>query len=49
LAVSVALAEKVYDVLDLGYLVGGEAGVFFCEFDGPRRDRRVSVTLLGDR
>lgn len=23
-------------------------GVFFCEFDGPRRDRRVIVTLLAD-
>ena len=23
-------------------------GVFFCEFDGPRRDRRVSVTVLAD-
>ncbi len=22
-------------------------GVFFCEFDGPRDDRRVSVTVLG--
>jgi secondary thiamine-phosphate synthase enzyme len=24
-------------------------GVFFCEFDGPRDDRRVSVTVLADR
>ena len=24
-------------------------GVFFCEFDGPRHDRRVSVTVLADR
>jgi len=23
-------------------------GVFFCEFDGPRRDRRVIVTVLED-
>jgi secondary thiamine-phosphate synthase enzyme len=23
-------------------------GVFFCEFDGPRRDRRVIVTVLAD-
>lgn len=23
-------------------------GVFFCEFDGPRRDRRVLVTVLRD-
>ena len=23
-------------------------GVFFCEFDGPRHDRRVIVTLLAD-
>ena len=23
-------------------------GVFFCEFDGPRRNRRVSVTVLAD-
>lgn len=23
-------------------------GVFFCEFDGPRRDRRVIVTVLKD-
>ena len=23
-------------------------GVFFCEFDGPRRDRRVIVTVMGD-
>ena len=23
-------------------------GVFFCEFDGPRADRRVSVTVLAD-
>jgi len=24
-------------------------GVFFCEFDGPRHDRRVRVTVLADR
>ncbi len=24
-------------------------GVFFCEFDGPRDDRRVSVTVLAER
>jgi secondary thiamine-phosphate synthase enzyme len=24
-------------------------GIFFCEFDGPRSDRRVSVTVLPDR
>jgi secondary thiamine-phosphate synthase enzyme len=24
-------------------------GIFFCEFDGPRRSRRVVCTLLGDR
>ena len=23
-------------------------GVFFCEFDGPRRDRRVILTVLND-
>jgi secondary thiamine-phosphate synthase enzyme len=23
-------------------------GIFFCEFDGPRRDRRVVCTVLGD-
>jgi secondary thiamine-phosphate synthase enzyme len=23
-------------------------GIFFCEFDGPRPDRRVSVTVLAD-
>lgn len=23
-------------------------GVFFCEFDGPRRDRKVSVTVVAD-
>ena len=23
--------------------------IFFCEFDGPRRDRRVMVTVLQDR
>jgi len=23
-------------------------GIFFCEFDGPRRDRRASVTVLAD-
>ncbi len=23
-------------------------GVFFCEFDGPRRDRRVIVTVMND-
>jgi secondary thiamine-phosphate synthase enzyme len=23
-------------------------GVFFCEFDGPRRDRKIIVTLLAD-
>ena len=23
-------------------------GIFFCEFDGPRRDRRVIVTVLKD-
>ncbi|MGD2141553.1 MAG: secondary thiamine-phosphate synthase enzyme YjbQ [Burkholderiales bacterium] len=23
-------------------------GIFFCEFDGPRRDRRVIVTVLED-
>jgi thiamine phosphate synthase YjbQ (UPF0047 family) len=24
-------------------------GIFFCEFDGPRGDRKVSVTVLADR
>jgi len=24
-------------------------GIFFCEFDGPRGDRRVSVTIVADR
>lgn len=24
-------------------------GIFFCEFDGPRRSRRVVCTLVGDR
>jgi secondary thiamine-phosphate synthase enzyme len=24
-------------------------GVFFCEFDGPRRDRRFSCTIIADR
>ena len=24
-------------------------GIFFCEFDGPRADRRVVCTILGDR
>ncbi len=24
-------------------------GVFFCEFDGPRRDRKVVCTLIGNR
>lgn len=24
-------------------------GIFFCEFDGPRSDRRLSVTVVGDR
>ena len=23
--------------------------IFFCEFDGPRRDRRVACTILADR
>ncbi len=23
-------------------------GIFFCEFDGPRRDRRFSVTVIAD-
>jgi secondary thiamine-phosphate synthase enzyme len=23
-------------------------GIFFCEFDGPRPDRRVSVTVIAD-
>ncbi len=23
-------------------------GIFFCEFDGPRADRRVSVTIVAD-
>ena len=23
-------------------------GIFFCEFDGPRSDRRISVTVIGD-
>lgn len=23
-------------------------GIFFCEFDGPRADRRVSVTVISD-
>jgi len=35
-------------------LKGGELGlstwqnIFFCEFDGPRRDRRVIVTVIND-
>jgi secondary thiamine-phosphate synthase enzyme len=24
-------------------------GIFFCEFDGPRRSRKVVCTLIGDR
>jgi secondary thiamine-phosphate synthase enzyme len=24
-------------------------GIFFCEFDGPRADRKISVTVLSDR
>jgi len=24
-------------------------GIFLCEFDGPRRDRKVSVTVIADR
>ena len=24
-------------------------GVFFCEFDGPRHDRRVVCTIVGER
>ncbi len=23
-------------------------GIFFCEFDGPRPDRRISVTIVAD-
>ena len=36
-------------------LIDGELGlstwqnVFFCEFDGPRAERRVVVTVIGDR
>ena len=36
-------------------LIDGKLGLstwqnlFFCEFDGPRRDRRVVVTVLADR
>ncbi|MEN8167303.1 MAG: secondary thiamine-phosphate synthase enzyme YjbQ [Pseudomonadota bacterium] len=36
-------------------LIDGQLGlsrwqnIFFCEFDGPRRDRRVVCTLLGDK
>ncbi len=36
-------------------LMDGELGlsrwqnIFFCEFDGPRRERRVVVTVLADR
>jgi len=34
-------------------LTGGEMGlsrwqnIFFCEFDGPRRDRSIAVTVIG--
>ena len=36
-------------------LIDGKLGlstwqnIFFCEFDGPRRDRRLVVTLIADR
>jgi secondary thiamine-phosphate synthase enzyme len=36
-------------------LIDGELGlsrwqnIFFCEFDGPRKDRRVVVTVISDR
>ncbi|HQR51722.1 MAG TPA: secondary thiamine-phosphate synthase enzyme YjbQ [Burkholderiales bacterium] len=36
-------------------IIDGEAGlstwqgVFFCEFDGPRRNRRIVCTLIADR
>ncbi|WP_455233939.1 secondary thiamine-phosphate synthase enzyme YjbQ [Thiogranum longum] len=36
-------------------LIDGELGlstwqnIFFCEFDGPRRDRRVVVTVIADQ
>ena len=29
--------------------LGTWQGVFFCEFDGPRRDRKVVCTLIGNR
>ena len=35
-------------VIDGGLGLSRWQGIFFCEFDGPRRDRRFSVTVIAD-
>jgi secondary thiamine-phosphate synthase enzyme len=40
--------SETIPVIDGGLGLSTWQGIFFCEFDGPRADRRISVTVLGD-
>lgn len=40
--------SETIPVVDGGLGLSTWQGIFFCEFDGPRPDRRISVTVLGD-
>ena len=40
--------SETIPVIDGGLGLSRWQGIFFCEFDGPRPDRRVSVTVLAD-
>ena len=41
--------SETIPVIEGGLGLSTWQGIFFCEFDGPRSDRRVSVTILADR
>jgi secondary thiamine-phosphate synthase enzyme len=40
--------SETIPVIEGGLGLSTWQGIFFCEFDGPRADRRVSVTLIAD-
>jgi secondary thiamine-phosphate synthase enzyme len=40
--------SETIPVIDGGLGLSRWQGIFFCGFDGPRPDRRVSVTVLAD-
>lgn len=40
--------EKSLSVIDRAPGLSTWQNIFFCEFDGPRREREIAVTIVGD-